>query len=98
MEQERVYEQKIRRELTEEEEEADRTQIGGPNPSIVRDTCTRFDFTTGRWPRGMTTRGDMAYKSEFDKKHLKVYRLGLIFLPLPYRYFFYKLLFFFFFF
>lgn len=84
MEQEKLYEQKIRREITEEEEEADRTQIGGPNPSIVRDTCTKFDFTTGRWPRGMTTRGDMAYKSEFDKKYLKVYRLGLIFLPLPY--------------
>jgi len=83
LEQERVYEQKIRREITEEEEEADRTQIGGPNPSIVRDTCTKFDFTTGRWPRGMTTRGDMAYKSEFDKKYLKVYRLGLMFLPLP---------------
>jgi len=83
LEQERVYEQKIRREIIEEEEEADRTQIGGPNPSIIRETCTKFDFTTGKWPRGMTTRGDMAYKSEFEKKYLKIYRLGLIFLPLP---------------
>jgi len=32
----------------------------------------------------MTTRGDMAYKSEFEKKFLKVYKLGVIFLSLPF--------------
>lgn len=84
MTKEREYEQKIRRELTEEEEEVDRTQVGGPNPSLIRENCTKFDFTTGRRPRGMTTRGDCTYKSEFEKKYLKVYRLGLLFLPLPY--------------
>jgi len=84
LERERVYEQKIRREITEEEDIADMSQIGGPNPKIVSDTCVKFDFTTGRWPRGMTTRGDMAYKAEFDNKYLKVYRLGLIFLQLPF--------------
>jgi len=81
---EHAYEQKVRREITEEEEEADRTQIGGPNPIMIREGCTRFDFTTGRRPRGMTTRGDLTYKSEFERKYLKVYRLGLLFLPLPF--------------
>ena len=44
---EKEFEQKIRREIDEEEEIADRTQEGGPNPKLLGEGCIKFDFTTG---------------------------------------------------
>jgi len=44
-----------------------------------------YDFTTKRIPRGMTSRGDYAYKTDsLGASYMKVYRLGILFLPLPF--------------
>jgi len=43
-----------------------------------------FDFTTGRVPRHMTSRGDYAFKQDVGSKFLKVYRGGLLFLGVPF--------------
>lgn len=45
---EKEFEQKIRREIIEEEEIADRTQEGGPNPKLLGEGCIKYDFTTGK--------------------------------------------------
>lgn len=84
MEREREFEQKIRRELMEEEEALDRAQEGGPNPKMIGDGCIKYDFTTGRRPLQMSVRGDIGYKNEFERKYLKVYRLAMVFLPIPF--------------
>eukprot|EP01087_Luapelamoeba_hula_P004848 TRINITY_DN1482_c0_g1_i1.p1 TRINITY_DN1482_c0_g1~~TRINITY_DN1482_c0_g1_i1.p1 ORF type:complete len:4317 (-),score=602.49 TRINITY_DN1482_c0_g1_i1:51-13001(-) len=85
LQKEREFEQKIRREIREEEEEADRKQEGGPNPKIIGDGFIRYDFTTGRRPRDMTCRGDIAYKSEYGTaQYLKVYKQSVLFLPIPF--------------
>jgi len=84
MEREREFEQKILREITEEEEALDLIQEGGPNPKMIGDGCLKYDFTTGRRPLRMTTRGDIGYKDELDLKYLKVYSLSMLFLPIPF--------------
>ena len=66
-------EERIKSEIDREEEMKDLMQEGGPNPRIHPDSI-RYNFTTGRRPRGMTTRGDLAYQSEGDASYLKVYK------------------------
>jgi len=61
-------------------------QEGGPNPKIDVGKI-RFDFTTSRYPRGMASSGDIAYKSDgaaSSNKYLKVYRGASLTLPIPF--------------
>ena len=76
-------EERIKSEIDREEEMKDLMQEGGPNPRIHPDSI-RYNFTTGRRPRGMTTRGDLAYQSEGDASYLKVYKGSMLFLPLQF--------------
>jgi hypothetical protein len=66
-----------------EEEELDRQQEGGPNPSVSED-AVRFDFSTGRLPRRIASRGDAVYKTdEVIGKYLSVCPLSMLFATLP---------------
>jgi hypothetical protein len=66
-----------------EEEEQDRQQEGGPNPS-VSDDAVRFDFSTGRLPRRISSRGDAVYKTdEVIGKYLSVCPQSMLFATLP---------------
>lgn len=67
----------------EEEDEMDRLQEGGPNPSVSED-LVRFDFSTGRLPRRIASRGDAVYKTdEVIGKYLSVCPLSMVFATLP---------------
>jgi len=81
---EKEFEQKIRREIDEEEDLIDRTQEGGPNPKLLGEGCIKYDFTTGRRPRDVQCRGDIAYKPLFEKKFLKVFKTAMLFIPIPF--------------
>lgn len=56
---------------------------GGPNPKIDN-TSIRYDFTTGRRPRGLTSRGDLSYQTAHGETFLKVFKFGSLFLPVPF--------------
>jgi len=86
-EQEKKYEQareaKIQAEIDKYYQELDLKQPGGPNPK-KGSNWIRYDFTTGRRPYQMTTRGDIAYKTKEEKQYLQVYKLSCLFLPIPF--------------
>jgi hypothetical protein len=73
----------IQREIEVEEDESDRLQEGGPNPSIAGDVV-RFDFSTGRLPRRVSARGDVIYKDDqVLGKFLSVCPMSLLFISVP---------------
>jgi len=76
-------EAKIQAEIDHYYQDMDAKQPGGPNPK--KDTnWIRYDFTTGRRPYKLTTRGDIEYKPLEGKKFLKVHKSSCLFLPVPF--------------
>ena len=78
---EKESEAKIASEIRQEEEEADRRQEGGPNPSIDTDRI-RYDFSVGRRPRLLAVRGDIAHKGEGSRRHTKLFKGTTLTLPI----------------
>jgi len=75
---------KLKKEIELELDELDK--IHGSNPIINWELGSAlFDFTTGRVPRHMTSRGDYSYKKDGGKTYLKVYKLGILFLQIPFN-------------
>jgi len=87
-EEKKIAEDEINREQKREENYNKRVsedEARYNNPRIIREGCIYFDFSTGRRPFGMTTRGNTDYKSDqFDKYYLKIFPEAMIFLPLPF--------------
>ena len=75
-------ENKIQREIKEEEDKF--YEEKGENPIVLLDSI-RYDFND-YIPRGMTSRGDYAFKDDHvtNSRYLKVYKLGVLFLPIPF--------------
>lgn len=82
---EQEEEARIQAELEMEEDERDRAQEGGRNPKISGDMI-RYDFSTGRRPRRIATRGDIAYRPDesANKQFLKVFAPCVLFLEVPF--------------
>jgi len=80
-------EAKIRSQIEEEEYKKDLQAGGAPNPLILvgdKSSTIRFDFTTGRAPRGMGTRGDYAFKPADGRKFVKVFPNSELLLPVQF--------------
>lgn len=77
-------EEKIKKELELEEDEADRLQEGGRNPKISEDLIS-FDFTTGRIPRKTSFRGDYQYRNDTAlQKYLHLLPQSILMLKTPF--------------
>ena len=81
MRSEKEEEAKIASEIRQEEEEADRKQQGGPNPLIDTDSI-RYDLSSGRRPRLLAVKGDIAHKGEGSRRHTKLFKSTSLILPI----------------
>lgn len=78
-------EKRIRDELEAEEDERDRTQEGGRNPKIGFDFAN-YNFTTGRFPRRVSTRGDCSYRTDGSSlTYLKIFKEAILMIATPFR-------------
>lgn len=78
-------EARIRSELEAEEDEKDRNQEGGRNPKIGPDSA-QYDFSTGRMPRFLNTRGDCNYRNDgMEQTYLKVFKQGVLLVRNPFK-------------
>jgi Ca2+-binding EF-hand superfamily protein len=82
---EKDKEAEIMMKIEAEEIEQDLMQQGGPNPKIDYDIGNvKYDFTTGRRPRGLTSRGDFAFQNSFGDKFTLVHVGGMLFVLIPF--------------
>lgn len=93
---EKNEEQRIQRELEEEEILQNIDQDGGQNPKITSETfMIQYNFKTGKLPRYVTSRGDYAFKTDHDNTSsdsssvdgtvyfTKVFQSSMLFVSLP---------------
>ncbi|CAM9096792.1 unnamed protein product, partial [Heterosigma akashiwo] len=85
LEAEAAEEARVAGELRAEEDAADAAQEGGRNPK-VEGTNVHYTFSTGRRPRGMTSRGDFKYEAAGagEGQVLRAFPGCVLFLPLPF--------------